>query len=248
MARRPSVAVLALALAAACAAPVRAATPAIDADLMTVSGRFALPAADGSSFRGHLWPASMLSGALPSSLGWTAEAFHAAFHQAAGKSLANFGYRAESSGDAAPVVLEVTALEVDKADGVTVAHAHIHMRLASGADTCLDHESVGEFKALWPVRTGDGQRAFGLVASVALAVATRGAPTPNIFLSDQFQNATAQNTALNARRETGKDEGVAPDRGGQGAARFAVANAVQLALAEMIEHLGRAPSCRPSAP
>lgn len=241
--------VLAAAGAAACAVPAMAGAPPVDPDAMTVSGRFAVARADATVIYGRLKPKATVAAALPTMLDWKAEAFAAAFDRAVAKSLVNFGYGAES--DAAsirPVTVELQSVEIEHQDKATVARIRVRLRADSGADACLAQEASGQYRALRPVRAGDGQRVFAVAATVALFAGEAAAgivPSgPNMFLQDSFDTAAAKADAVNAGRVTGQGEGVAPDRSDRGAARFAVINAVQQGVASLIDQLGQADACR----
>jgi hypothetical protein len=250
---RPTLAVVIAAMASACAAPAWA-KPQVDPDPMTVSGRFALTPADASLERGRLRTKAVISAILPAELGWDPEAFRAALGQAVAKSLGNFGYGAgPDAAVATPATVELAALQIETQDRAAVVRVRLRLHGDAGPDACLDREASGEFKALSPVRAGDGRRAFGVIATIGLAAAVAGAggvPTANTFLPDQFVTADAQGRAVNGARTTAKDEGVAPERGDQAVARYAAVNAMQLAEASLIEALGQADACRlaPGAP
>jgi hypothetical protein len=238
---------------AACTTSAWAAPRPLDADPMTVSGRFAVAHADATVVRGRLKPRTVLAATLPDMLDWDAEAFHAALDKAVMKSLDNFGYDAGPDASAVtPVTVELAGVQIERQDKATVAKVRLRLRADAGADACLTQEASGQFTALRPVRTGDGQRVFAVAATIGLAVADAAmgampSSAPNTFLYEQFDTATAQTEAINARRVTGQGEGVAPDRSEKGAARYAAATAVQLALAALIDRLGQADACRPEA-
>jgi hypothetical protein len=237
---------------AVCAVPAAAAAPAIDADAMTVSGRFAVTRADATVIHGRLRPKGAVAAALPAMLDWKPDAFGAAFDKAAAKSVANFGYGAETDATSAwPVTIELRSVEIEHQDKATVARVRLRLRADSGPDGCLTQEASGQFTALRPVRAGDGQRAFAVAATVALFAGEAAAgivPSgPNTFLQDSFDTATAKAEAINAGRVTGQGEAVAPDRSDRGAARFAVINAIQQGVASLIDHLGQTDACRHQA-
>jgi hypothetical protein len=244
---RPAAVAACIALAAA--GPAFGAAPELNPDLLTVSGRHALPNAEGSPYKARLAVGEVVvAPGLERQTGIDPVAFKAGFTLALEKSLRNHGYLAAGAGDAGAraLSLDFTAPELAaQPDGATaVVRLRAKLANADPQAPCAPFEARGEFHALAPLRSGAGQRVVVVAATVALAfVGVNG----GAFMVSQFQSASAQNRALNAHRGLQAGEGVAPGGGEQAVARHAVVNATQLALAELIRHLGAPGDCRPAA-
>jgi hypothetical protein len=244
--RGAALAVLALAILGAAPAWAAKAPAPIDADPMTVSGRFDLPKAGASPFAGRI-----RLGQVEVDRSFAAEArldpaaLDQAVREAAGRSLANFGWLAgEGVTDVVSVDLKVLPLAVERAeDGVRVT-TRIDMAPRT-AEACLAHPGEGRFKALAREHSGGGRRAFAIGASVALGLVTGGAGV-NTFMPAELATASAQNRALNAQRQVGAAEGVAPGFGDPVMTGFAAMAATKLALADYIAGLGSSPACAAS--
>ena len=220
--------------------------PPLQADVLTVSGRHALPRADGSPLAGRLQVAQVTvdSGAAVQMKTET-EAYRALVQGALEKSLRNYGYLAEA-GTGEPIRLNVAvpALELKTEKEATGATARLRITPAASAPECLAREARADFRAFSPKKSGTGQRAFAVVAGLTLAILSgpTGAGHAGTFMGEQFLDASARNAAMNARRQDAYGEAVAPTFDKAMEARFAGSHAVQLAIADYIAHLGRA--CR----
>jgi hypothetical protein len=119
--------------------------------------------------------------------------------------------------------------------------------MEAGSPECLTREARADFRALTPTRSGGGQRAFGMVAGVTMAIlgGPAGAASAGTWMANQMSLASADNAALNARRGGAFGEGVAPTFDRKLEARFAGVNATQLAIADYVAHLGQPGACRP---
>ena len=228
-------AVLCTAAAPACAAK---APPRIDADPMTVSGRFELPKA-AEAGRLKLGAVSV-DAAVAARAKLDPAALRTAVAEAAERSLRNFGYAAPDAAGAAPVDLAFSA-ETQPVDGGVRATVNL---TASAADPCLSRTALGVFKVLPRTRSGTGKRVFAVAASVALALAAGPSGAGNDFLPAEFESASAENRTRNAGRPLAPDEGVAPGFDEAGAVAFGEMSAVRLALADYIRQLGEAAACK----
>jgi hypothetical protein len=221
-----------------------AATP-IDPDLMTVSGRAALPSGDGTSLSARLEIGAVtLDPGVAAAVDVKPEALQTALTLAAAKTLKNYGYRwagpvSGPAGAAATMDIEVEPFDVTP--DPTGEKVTAHLKLATGGATaCFPYEATGEFHALTALRSGGNQKALAIFIVIASAAAgVNAAP----LMVDQFRSADEQQAALNSKRVVGKAEGVAPQGGPQVVVRYGAINALQLALASLIAHLGEPGGC-----
>jgi hypothetical protein len=240
-------------IAAACAGLVAGAAalgataaPRFDPDLMTVSGRFEVPAAKGALTTALKVVDAQADPADAQALGVDPAALDSAFRSSIEASLRNFGYLATPE-TAKPVLLTFKmaspAITPDK-DGVTAVVRIISSFSPDGdaaASACVPPSAEATYHALTPIRTGAQQKTMGVLAVVALAaVGVNGGQ----LLSDQWATANADQAALNARRTHSETEGVA-NGGGKDVTRFAVLKATQLAQVEFIRAMGRSPCAAP---
>ncbi|HEY1752195.1 MAG TPA: hypothetical protein VGG29_13115 [Caulobacteraceae bacterium] len=236
--------------AAALVAPAGAgaATP-VDPDLLTVSGRAALPSGEGTPLAASLQVGAVtLDPGVAAAAHEPADALQAAFAAAAAKSLKNYGYRWIEGGAPAGAGPSTLAIEIepfditpdDKGDRV-VARLKVAASAASG---CFPYEATGDFHALTPLHSGGNQKALAIMLVIASAAAGYAAPG---LLADQFNNADQQQAAMNAKRIVGKAEGVAPQGGPDVVVRYGAINALQLALASLVGHLGEPGGCNAPA-
>ena len=248
---------------AALATPAMAETPPLNADLITVSGRHGLPRADGSPLAARLSVKAVTVGPsaatiLTTDLGtvrWT-------LRQGVEKTLRNHGYLApaEPAAGAEPplaILVEMSDLDVQAdAEGATAIDLDVQAdaegataiaRLSVGAPAdgpaiaCLPYAATGKFRALTPLKSGGGQRATGIIFGVLAG------PAGGVFMANQLQNATANNVALNSRRTVAAGEGVSPQFGAPAVARHASINAIQMALVDLVKHLGETEGCKAPA-
>ncbi len=241
--------ILAGVVMAALATPAMAETPPLNADLITVSGRHGLPRADGSPLAARLSVKAVTVGPsaatiLTTDLGtvrWT-------LRQGVEKTLRNHGYLApaEPAAGAEPplaILVEMSDLDVQAdAEGAT---AIVRLSVGAPADepaiACLPYAATGKFRALTPLKSGGGQRATGIIFGVLAG------PAGGVFMANQLQNATANNVALNSRRTVAAGEGVSPQFGAPAVARHASINAIQMALVDLVKHLGETEGCKAPA-
>ena len=218
-----------------------AAEPSINVDLMTVSGRHALAQAGPTSPKLKLAEVSVAPAAQQAS-GFEPELFRAALEQAATRSLSNFGYQvAQSEGQASTASLELTKVEVAEiAEGARVS-VSIRLSAPQAPASCLPRESAATFRSLSRLKSGNSRRVVGVLGTVA-ALGTDG----GAIMAHHFDAASHENRAVNSKRVTAPGEGVAPRHGEKSVLQFGVANAVQLALADVIAHLG-SPACASGA-
>lgn len=239
-----------LAVLGGCASALVPKPPAIQADWLTVSGRHALPKADGSPYAGGLRVAEVVvTPTAAAQMSLKKDLYRTTLRSAVEKSLANYGWLGTGP-DAMPVTVEAAPLGLRAEPKSTAATAELRFRPANAASgsACLRRDARAEFKALSPMKSGGGQRAFGWVAGIALAALSgpTGAASIGQWIAQNDQNAGLQNAAMNAKRQTAFGEGVAPSFDKAVEARFAGTNATQLAVADYIVHLGRA--CGTQAP
>jgi hypothetical protein len=225
----------------------------INADLITVNGRHGLPRADGSPIAARLLVKEvMVAPSVAPLLKTEVTVIRASLRQALEKSLRNHGYLAVRTAEAgaqegtAPVlnlVVELAELDVQAdPEGATVIARISAVPLADGpAVACLPYVATGKFRALTPLKSGGGQRATGIIFG-ALA-----GPVGGVFMASQLQNATANNVALNSRRTVAAGEGVSPQHGDKAVARHAAINALQMALVDLVKHLGETEGCKGAA-
>ena len=233
-----------LATLAGCASALAPKPPAIQADWLTVSGRYALPKADGSPFAGGLRVSEVVvTPTAAEQMSLKEDLYRTTLRAAVEKSLANYGWLGTGP-EALPITVEAAPLSLKAAPKSTAAGAELRFRPASSASgsACLRRDARAEFKALSPIKSGGGQRAFGWVAGITLAALSgpAGAASIGQWIAQNDQNASLQNGAINAKRQTAFGEGVAPSFDKSVEARFAGTNATQLAIADYIVHLGRA--------
>jgi hypothetical protein len=241
MSRRVSIAAVGAGLVASAAALGAAAAVRFDPDLMTVSGRFEVPAAKGALTTALKVVDAQADPAEAQALGVDAAALDSAFRSSIEASLRNFGYLATPD-TARPVLLTFKmaspAITPDK-DGVTAVVRITSSAAPDGdavASACVPASVEASYHALTPLKAGGQQKAMGIVAVVALAaVGVNGAN----LLTGQWETATADQSALNSRRAHTESEGVANSGGERGVTRFAVLKASQLAQAEFIRALGK---------
>jgi len=230
---------------AGCAAPTAVSGVAVS-DLMTVSGRQALPtAAHGSRLAGQLGVSEIVVAEdAATTLRLDSATLRPGLREAFNRSLANHGYLA--SDEPLVVGLSVTVgsptLTVDETG--TTATVELTVRAPDGhpASSCLNQTTSGRFRGLAPINSGAGERTTAVVATVLMGLA--GAP-PGLFMTDQFRNADAENAALNSGRAVLEGEAVTPR--GQPAAQFAGMHALRVAIATYVVRLGSDPACLPEA-
>jgi hypothetical protein len=221
------------------------AATAIDPDLLTVSGRAALPSGDGTSLSARLEIGAVtLDPGVAAAIDVKPEALQTALSLAAAKTLRNYGYRwtAPVSGPAgAATTMDIEVEPFDVTPDPSGEKVTAHLRLAAGGATaCFPYEATGEFHALTALRSGGNQKALAIFIVIASAAAgVNAAP----LMVDQFRSADEQQAALNSKRVVGKAEGVAPQGGPQVVVRYGAINALQLALASLIAHLGEPGGC-----
>jgi hypothetical protein len=237
---------LVLVLCCGLATPAWSAQP-VNPDPFTVSGRFELAKAADGPLKAHVRVAQAAASVGDAKIFMVdAAAFDTALTAAMTGSLRNFGYLAgPEAADAVILQVRLDPLEVtpDK-DGVTVV-ARFRVETADGGlGGCVPKAAEAKYRALAPVHGGTGQRVLGIVALVAFAAIGYNASQ---LATEQFQIASADQAAANARRERIEGESVSPQAGDKQMARFAAVNATQLAAADFIRQLGRA-SCAAAAP
>lgn len=223
--------------------------PPINADLITVSGRHGLPRADGSPLAARLSVKEVTVGPsaatiLTTDIGtvrWT-------LRQGVEKTLRNHGYLAatEPAAGAEPsLAILVEMLDLDVQADAEGATAIVRLSVGAPADgpaiACLPYAATGKFRALAPLKSGGGQRATGIIFGVLAG------PAGGVFMANQLQNATANNVALNSRRTVAAGEGVSPQFGAAAVARHASINAIQMALVDLVKHLGETEGCKAPA-
>lgn len=225
----------------------------MNADLITVNGRHGLPRADGSPIAARLLVKDVIvAPSAASLLKADGPAVSASLRQALEKSLRNHGYLAaqiaEPAAEAgtAPVldlIVELAELDLQTdAEGATVVARISAVPRADGpAVACLPYVATGKFRALTPLKSGGGQRATGIIFGALTG------PVGGMFMASQMQNATANNIALNSRRTVAAGEGVSPQHGAQAVARHAAINALQMALVDLVKHLGETDGCKAPA-
>jgi len=217
----------------------------MNADLITVNGRHGLPRADGSPIAARLLIKDVI---VAPTAGPVLKAdpvvVQAALRQALEKSLRNHGYLAEPAAEpGAPTVALVVELaefdvQADPEGTTAVARISVVPQAGGPAAACLTYAATGKFRALTPLKSGGGQRATGIIFG-ALA-----GPVGGMFMASQMQNATANNVALNSRRTVAADEGVSPQHGAPAVARHAAINALQMAMVDLVKHLGETEGCK----
>lgn len=246
--------ILAGVVMAALATPAMAETPPLNVDLITVNGRHGLPHGDGSPIAARLLVKTVTADASVAPLLKTdLPTVQDTLRRGVEKSLRNHGYLAAaepSSGVESPlaIVVEMSTVDIQAdAEGATaVTRVTVGPSTDGPAIACLPYTATGRFRALTPLKSGGGQRATGIIFG-ALA-----GPVGGVFMANQMQNATANNVAMNARRTVAAGEGVSPQFGAPAVARHAAINALQMALVDLIKHLGETEGCKapakPSAP
>lgn len=230
-----------LATLSACASAFAPQAPLLQADALTVSGRYALPKAGGSPLAGRLRVAEVtVAPAMSTQIKVDPELLRTTVRSAVEKSLTNYGWLGAGA-DLVPVSVEVAPLALKAEKTSTAATAVLRFR-PTGPVPCLQRDARADFKALSPLRSGGGQRAFGWVAGITLAVLSgpAGAGGIGTWIAQNDQDAARRNTALNAKRDTAYGEAVAPSFDKTVEARFAGVNATQLAIADYVAHLGAA--------
>jgi hypothetical protein len=249
------------------AAPALAfADPPVDPDLMTVSGRAALPMADGTPLAARLELGALaVDPAVPKLMHVDGVSLPHALTQALDKSLKNYDYRwsdAPTPGPAvdpaqaaapalpqpAPATVNVAVLPLEVTPDAAGERVVARLSATSAdAGACFPYEAKGEFRALTPLHSGGGQKALAILVVVASAAAGVNA---SALAVDQFNSADAQQAALNSRRVVGADEGVAPQGGDEAVVRYGGVNALHLAVTDLIAHLGEPGGCNrpPAAP
>lgn len=189
---------LGLFLALTVAVGAAGASPAIQPDLLTVSGRQALPRADGTNLEGRLRVVDITidPNSPRETIGWPSD-LQLTLAQAINKSFLNFGYRAESpSNNSISLSLEVAPvdLHVDATGALAEATLRFHQTPGDPHDACFPYDAKGRFRALAREQSGDGQRVLGVAAAVGLAlVGVNG----GVLLSTEFQTAGSDNSARN---------------------------------------------------
>ncbi|KRA66086.1 hypothetical protein ASD79_02035 [Caulobacter sp. Root655] len=236
---------------AALAATAMAEPPPINVDLITVSGRHGLPRGEGSPIAGRLLVKDVTVDPSAATLFKTDVAtVGSSLRQGVEKTLRNHGYLAAAAaepaaGGAPPlaIVVEMSGPDIQAdAEGATaIARLSVGPPADSPAIACLPYTATGKFRALTPLKSGGGQRATGIIFG-ALA-----GPVGGVFMANQLQNATANNVALNSRRTVAAGEGVSPQHGAPAVARHASINAVQMALIDLVKHLGETEGCKAPA-
>lgn len=232
---------LAAALATA-AAPAWAGKPLPpSADPFTASGRFDLPRAADGPYAGRLLVGEVrLDPVLADRMNVDANLLTAAVRKAAERSLANFGYAA-APGAANPVVVTVhmQPFVAERREGGLDTVVRLTFKPET-TDACLAATAEGRFRALDREKSGGGRRAFAVGATVALAFVLVNAGT---FMASEFEQASAENGALNGQRNVAAGEGVSPDFKPAHQVRYAATSAIQLAFADYIRQLGTTPAC-----
>ena len=228
----------ALGMAAGAAHAAAPATPALNPDLMTVSGRLELPRAEALAGRLRI-AAVRVAPTFAKQARLKPEEAQAVVEAAAARSLRNFGYLAgEAVQDAVPVTLELLPAEASfDARGATVtSRLRIH-----GA--CLDQTGEGRFRALARERSGGARRALGVASSVAISLATGYVPPTDTFLVSQLELASADHRRRNAERPVAEGEGVAEGFGEAATLKAGAVGAVRMALVDTLRRLHEAPAC-----
>ncbi|HVZ28958.1 MAG TPA: hypothetical protein VG839_01100 [Asticcacaulis sp.] len=235
-------------------APARADTPpAINPDLLTISGRYGLPKATAVVTQNRLRVGEIkIDANLTTGLNFDGPAFQFALQQGLSKSLVNHGLQAGADAKD-PVILQVEVLpfaftEVVDADGKpgsTTAHAIIRV-IGSSTDpalaACVNYEAQGEFKALHRQHSGNGKRTAGVIAGLVVAVINPYAI--NTFTPESFSNADLENRNLNAQRTVSSNEGISPGFDTKADQSYAALNATQLAVYNYLHHeLQDNPAC-----
>jgi hypothetical protein len=235
---------------AALATTAMTGPPPINVDLITVSGRHGLPRGEGSPIAGRLLVRDVTVDPSAATLFKTDVAtVGSSLRQGVEKTLRNHGYLAAAEpavGGPPPlaIVVEMSGPDIQAdAEGATaIARLSVGPPADSPAIACLPYIATGKFRALTPLKSGGGQRATGIIFG-ALA-----GPVGGVFMANQLQNATANNVALNSRRTVAAGEGVSPQHGAPAVARHASINAVQMALVDLVKHLGETEGCKAPAP
>jgi hypothetical protein len=234
-----------------------AAPPTLDPDLMTVSGRAALPSGLGSPLGERLELGEVsVDPAVPTLMHVKSDELRVALGQAIDKSLRNYSYRwnlsatpaAENAPPPARASLNVDVLPLEVTPDAKGSQVIARLKLTTAADggACFPFEAKGQFHALTPLHSGSDQKALAILVVVASAAAGWNA---GAFAADQFRSADAAQNALNSGRAMDKGEGVAPQGGDQVLVRYGAVNALQFAVTDMISHLGEPGGCNhPGAP
>lgn len=234
---------------AALAMTAMAEAPPINVDLITVSGRHGLPRGEGSPIAARLRVEAVTVDPSAATLFKTdLVTVSSSLRQGVEKSLRNHGYlaSAEPAAGGEPSLTIVVAMseldiQADPQGATAVARVSVDARAGSPTIACLPYTATGKFRALTPQKSGGGQRATGIIFG-ALA-----GPVGGVFMANQLQNASANNVALNSRRTVAAGEGVSPQFGAPAVARHASINAVQMALVDLVKHLGETEGCKAPA-
>ena len=234
------------AVMAAIATMAMAEAPPISVDQIIVSGRHGLPRGEGSPIAARLWIKDVTVDPSAAPLLKTdIVSVRLALRQGVEKSLRNHGYLAPGepatgSESSLAILVEMSELDIQADPQGATASVRLAVGEQTGSPTivCLPHVATGRFRALTPLKSGGGQRATGIIFG-ALA-----GPVGGVFMANQLQNADANNVALNSRRTVAAGEGVSPQFGAPAVARHASINAIQMALVDLVKHLGETEGCK----
>jgi hypothetical protein len=233
-------------LALAGATTAQAAPAPVNADLLTVSGRFEAPRAPEGPLKGRVKVAEATiapgDGVI---LLADVKAFQVALRSALEASMRNFGYlAAPDQADTLTIEVRMDPLEMrPDADGIS-AVARLHVSAKGPGEGCVPTLAEAKYHALAPIRGGNGQRAVGIAGIVIFAMVGLDASQ---FATAQFQDAAKGELAMNAQRVRTESEGVSPQGGDKQVARYAAFEATQLAAADLIRQLGKG-ACAAPAP
>ncbi len=214
----------------------------LTADLMTVSGRHGLPTASGTGLSEALWiQDAELQVGVAEQMGTDGILAQESFSEGVSKSLRNHGYlAADASAARYGLTANAMGFQISPTDGGRRVLAEVQFETLNELSetdefsACLTSSGVAEFEALSPHRTGDGRRAYAIVAGVAFAFV--GVDASNLITAE-LTTAARNNVAINAGRVTAYGQGVAPAGTSEAMTRYAGQRALQLAIADYVAKL-----------
>jgi hypothetical protein len=162
-----------------------------------------------------------------------------AFH----RSLSNHGFAATDAPSAPTLHAEWAAVEVAEDEAGALVTARLRVVAEGVPSACLPYEASGQFRSLARQKSGAGRRIAGVLGTVA-TLGTDG----GTILARQMEWASQENSAKNAFRPVGVNEGVALGFGPTAVVQHGAINAVRVALIDLLTRLNR-PECaaQPSA-
>ena len=219
------------------AAPALARPPAPpDADLMTVSGRQGLPPASAGAPRFQLG-AVTVAPSVAARTGYDGSVVAPPLRTAVHRSLSNHGFATPDPRPAPTLNAEWTAVEVAEDEAGALVTARLRVVASDVPAACLPYEASGQFRSLARQKSGAGRRIAGVLGTVA-TLGTDG----GTIMARQMEWASEENKAKNRFRAVGENEGVATGFGPAAVVQYGAANAMRLALVDLLTKLN-GPEC-----